>query len=83
MLLAALDAATTPDWMKTLPAITTLHTMWEQQFEPPEQGGQWRPEPALSATELINSPYDKDARKGREKDHVVGGLQSAFLSDLR
>ncbi len=42
MLLAALDALATPDWMKTLPAITTLRTIWEQQFEPREQGGQWR-----------------------------------------
>jgi transposase len=42
MLLAAVDASTTPDWMKTLPAITTLRTIWEQQFEPLDQGGQWR-----------------------------------------
>jgi transposase len=34
MLLAALEAPTTPDWMKTLPAITTLRTIWEQQFAP-------------------------------------------------
>ncbi len=64
MLLAALDASATPDWMKTLPAITTLHTIWEQQFEPREQGGRWRPEPALPAAQLINSPYDLDAPTG-------------------
>jgi len=28
-LLTALDAPATPDWMKTLPAITTLQTIWE------------------------------------------------------
>src|SRR6266700_5408671 len=33
MLLKALEAAPTPDWMKTLPAITTLRLIWEQQFE--------------------------------------------------
>src|SRR5205807_5296295 len=32
MLLDALQAPATPDWMKTLPAITTLRTIWEQQF---------------------------------------------------
>jgi hypothetical protein len=60
--------------MKTLPAITTLRTIWEQQFEAREQGGEWRREPALPAAQLINSPYDLDARKGREKDDVVGGV---------
>jgi hypothetical protein len=28
MRLSALDALATPDWMKTLPAITTLRTKW-------------------------------------------------------
>ncbi len=41
MLLATLDASATPDWIKTLPAITTLRTIWEQQFEPREQGGRF------------------------------------------
>ena len=67
MLLDALEAPDTPDWMKTLPVITTLHTIWEQQFEPRDQGGQWRAEPALPAAELINSPYDLDARYGKKR----------------
>src|SRR5438132_709246 len=78
MLLAALDAATTPDWMKTLPAITTLHTIWEQQFEPPEQGGQRRPEPALPAAQLINSPYDLDARYGKKRTTLWVGYKVHF-----
>ena len=41
MLLNALEAPDTPDWMKTLPAITTLRIIWEQQFETRDQGGQW------------------------------------------
>ncbi len=65
-----LVAPATPDWMKTLPAITTLHTIWEQQFEPREQGGRWRPEPALPAAQLINSPYDLDARNGKKRATV-------------
>jgi transposase len=67
MLLAALEASATPDWMKTLPAISTLRTMWEQQFEPREQGGQWRAEPAFPAAQLISSPYDLEARNGKKR----------------
>jgi hypothetical protein len=81
-LLHALEAPSTADWLKTLPAVMTLRTIWEQQFEPIEQGGQWRTEPALPAAELINSPYDLDARKGREKVHLVGRLQSSLYPDL-
>ena len=72
-LLSALDVPSTADWLKTLPAVSTLRTIWDQQFEPREQGGDFRLEPALPAGQLINSPYDLDARKGREKDHHVGG----------
>lgn len=78
MLLAALEASDTPDWMKTLPAISTLRTMWEQQFEPREQGGQWRPEPALPAAQLINSPYDLDARNGKKRATVWLGYKVHF-----
>src|SRR5215470_16917030 len=35
--LDALEAPATPDWMKTLPAISTLRSIWEQQFEAREQ----------------------------------------------
>lgn len=83
MLLAEVEASTTTHWMQSLPAITTLRTMWEQQFEPRAQGGQWRSEPALPAAQLINSPYEPFRAVWQEKDHVVGGVQSAFLSDLR
>lgn len=37
MLLAAIETPTTPDWMKTLPAVTTLRLIWEHQFEPLEE----------------------------------------------
>src|SRR5258706_450537 len=50
-LLHALDAPSTADWLKTLPAVMTLRTIWEQQFEPLDQGGQWRLEPALPAAQ--------------------------------
>jgi hypothetical protein len=67
MLLDALQAPCTPEWMKTLPAVTTLRSIWEQQFEPFDQGGRWRQEPALPAAQLITSPYDLDARNGKKR----------------
>ena len=83
MLLDALAAPATPDWMKTLPAISTLRSMWEHQFEAREQGGQWRPEPALPATQLINSPYDLDARNGKKRATVWLGYKVHFTKALR
>lgn len=56
MLLDALQAPGVPDWMKTLPAVTTLCTRGEQPLEAREQGGQWRKEPVLPAAQLIASP---------------------------
>jgi transposase len=77
-LLHALEAPSTADWLKTLPAVMTLRTIWEQQFEPIEQGGQWRTEPALPAAELINSPYDLDARYGKKRSTLWVGFKVHF-----
>jgi transposase len=77
-LLAALLAPTTPDWMKTLPAVMTLRTIWEQQFEPLEQGGHWRPEQVLPGAQLITSPYDLDARNGKKRATVWAGYKVHF-----
>jgi len=78
LLLDALEAPDTAAWMKTLPAITTLRTVWEQQFEPLDQGGQWRQKPALPAAQLINSPYDLDARYGMKRTTVWVGYKVHF-----
>ncbi len=77
-LLHALDAPSTADWLKTLPAVMTLRTIWEQQFEPLDQGGQWRLEPALPAAQLINSPYDLDARYGKKRTTLWVGYKVHF-----
>jgi transposase len=74
MLLAALEAPDTPDWLKTLPAIVTLQTIWEQQFEPREQGGQWRKEPDLPAAQLIASPYEPSRTQWEEEGHRLARL---------
>jgi transposase len=78
MLLDALEHPTTPDWMKTLPAVITLRTIWEHQCEGREQGGQWRSEPALPAAQLIASPYDLDARNGKKRATVWLGYKVHF-----
>jgi len=78
ILLDALQAPCVPDWMKTLPAVTTLRTIWEQQFEAREQGGQWRKEPALPAAQLITSPYDLDARNGKKRSTFWTGYKVHF-----
>ena len=78
VLLEALQASCTPDWLKTLPAVTTLCTMWEQQFEAQEQGGQWRKEPVLPAAQLIASPYDLDARNGKKRSTFWTGYKVHF-----
>ncbi len=78
MLLDALQAPCTPEWMKTLPAVTTLRSIWEQQFEPFDQGGRWRQEPALPAAQLITSPYDLDARNGKKRSTFWTGYKVHF-----
>jgi transposase len=82
MLLDALAAAETPDWMKTLPAISTLRTMGEHQFEERQQGGHWRQEPALPAAQLINSPYDVDARYAKKRTTLWVGYKVHFTKAL-
>jgi transposase len=78
MLLDALQAPSTPDWMKMLPAITTLRTMWEQQAGAKRARWGWRREPVLPAAQLITSPYDLDARTGREKSNILDRVQGPF-----
>jgi transposase len=78
MLLDALQAPSTPEWMQTLPAISTLRTIWGHQFEPKEQGGRWRPEPVLPSAQLTTSPYDLDARNGKKRATFWTGYKVHF-----
>src|SRR5438045_8087261 len=77
-LLDALQAADANSWMQELPAVNTLRRIWEQQFELREQGGRWRQQPALPAAQLINSPYDLDARYGKKNSTVWVGYKVHF-----
>ena len=68
-------AEVAPEWMKTLPAVTTLHAICEHQFEPFEQGGRWRQEPLLPAAQLLTSPYDLEARNGKKRSTFWTGYK--------
>src|SRR5215471_12483834 len=83
VLLHALDAASTADWMKSLPAVMTLRCIWEQQFDLLDQGGKFREELALAAAQVINSPYDLDARYGKKRTTLWIGDIRAFHPNLR
>jgi transposase len=76
--LDALQAPDTEDWMKALPALGTLRQIWEQQFEPQERGDRWRQQPALPAAQLINSPFDLDARYGKKNSTLWVGNKVHF-----
>ena len=54
--LAAPDA---PDWLLTIPAVHTLHMIWEQQYHPQAAGGTWRTEDQMFPSgQVCHSPYD-------------------------
>lgn len=78
LLLSVVEAPDAPDWMKTLPAIDLLRTVWEQQFEPFADGGAFRKEPAVPAAQQITSPYDPDARHGKKRTTYWTGYKVHF-----
>lgn len=68
-LLAALEEANTPAWLRDLPAVQSLRRIWAEQYFPLAMGGQWRPDDQLlPAGDVQNSPYDADARYAQKRD---------------
>lgn len=68
-LLAAMEAETAPQWLGEVPAVKVLRQVWEQQYQ--VQNGQvhWRSEKASPASsELIQSPYDPEARNRTKRE---------------
>jgi transposase len=67
-LLSALDQSETPAWLRTVPAVATLRRIWHQQYHPQAQGGHWRSNDDLApASQVVNSPYDTEARYGKKR----------------
>jgi transposase len=67
-LLAALSHPQTPSWLRHLPAVETLRQVWRHQFY--QEAGQvrWRTEQEgmPPAAQLINAPYDMEARYAKK-----------------
>jgi transposase len=71
----ALDLPPMPDWRNLLPASMTVRRIWAERVAPREQGGGWRAELALPAGQLINSPYDLEARSAKKRSTLWVGYK--------
>lgn len=59
-----------PLWLRELPAVQTLRTVWLQQYHAVavEEPLRWRASEELPpGSQIINSPYDPDARYGHKR----------------
>jgi len=67
-LLAASEQAKDMPWLQEVPAVDALRQVWEQQFVQQQGQAQLRPGGTLPpAAEMINSPYDVEARYSRHR----------------
>jgi len=61
-LLRAINAASTPLWLRAVPAVQTLRHVWIQHYQLVEGNVQWRVADNIPpAAIFIRSPYDRDA----------------------
>jgi transposase len=68
LLLIAIYAADTPQWLREVPAVDTLRRVWIQQYHLVEGGVQWRAgEDIPPATIFISSPDDLDAHYAKKR----------------
>jgi transposase len=78
-LLAAIDGPGAPRWLREIPAVQTLRQVWLQYFSPPDAaGGPLRLrdlDDLPPAAELLQSPYDPDARFARKRETTWIGYQ--------
>ena len=67
-LLAALEAETEQSWLREVPAVKTLHRVWEEQYVEHEGRLCFRDSKDMpSPAELIASPYDVEARYSNKR----------------
>jgi transposase len=63
MLLDAIDAPDTPEWLRQVTAVAILRQVWEQNYRREEGRLRWRSSKEIPpAREYIGSPYDPEAR---------------------
>lgn len=74
-LLAAVQAAEAPSWLREVPAVRVLQQVWAQQYDLRGGEPQWRSTKELPAgSERIESPYDTEVRYGEKRgEGWVGG----------
>jgi|SRR5579859_1526101 len=78
-LLEWVDDASTPAWVRRLPALVTLRRVWWQQYERTEQGWRWRAVAELPpAALMINNPYDVEARYSCKRSTTWTGYKAHF-----
>ncbi len=66
-LLRAIYAASTPIWLREVPAVQTLRHVWVQQYQLVEGSVQWRAADNIPpASIFISSPYDRDAHYAKK-----------------
>jgi len=68
-LLSAIDGDGTMQWLSEVPAVKILRQMWEQQYEIKNDQVRWRSKKASPPSkELIQSPYDPEARNRTKRE---------------
>jgi transposase len=78
-LLEKIYASTTHSWLREIPAIDILRSIWIQQYHASEQGTPWRTDPELPpSARLIQSPYDIEARYSKKKNTKWIGYKVHF-----
>lgn len=66
--------ADAPVWLREIPAVEILRSVWIQQFWVDEGQIRWRSDDLIPpASRLITSPYDSDARRSVKRDTVWTG----------
>lgn len=67
-LLDRVYAPASPSWLREIPAVEVLRRVWVQQFYAPEGPASWRAADDLpSASVMIGSPYDAEARFSKKR----------------
>ena len=79
LLLQWLEEETTPAYLKQLPAVATLRTIWQQQYDIAGTTVRWRKAGELpSVSEMIQSPHDAQARYSQKREMEWTGYKVHF-----
>jgi hypothetical protein len=82
-LLAAIESDPHSQWMLSIPAVDTLHRVWQQAYVPLKEGGVWMAdEDRLESAKLYWSPDDLDASAAKKRSTYWIGSKAHFTPDL-